>query len=172
MIGYQVQWFVIESVGKDELLFKKKKIYIIRHIYQESNKGVCLGLSNRKKHFLMQMCSVGQPQQHTAEAGKGNSHPEAKAKTDKESIFDFSAPWRSLLPQHGFRLTRIATNLNRASMGIKGSHVALGKLYTGEMLPLFAFQIEAFVKGKEKLWGSPRHLIMLCFFTCSRFAAF
>lgn len=58
------------SVGKDELLFKKK---IIRQIYQESNKGVCLGLSNRQKRFLMQMCLVGQPQEHTAEPGKGNS---------------------------------------------------------------------------------------------------
>lgn len=90
----------------------------------------------------------------------------------RKIFFDFSAPWRSLLPQHGFRLTRISTNLHRASVGIKGSHIPTGQLRTGEMLPLFAFQTEALVRGKEKLCRSPRHLITLCFFTCSRFAAF
>lgn len=57
-------------------------------------------------------------------------------------------------------------------MGIKGSHIPMGQLRTGEMLPLFAFQIEALVRGKEKLCRSPRHLITLCLSTCSRFAAF
>lgn len=77
---------------------------------------------------------------------KGNSHLEAKAKTDKENIFDFSAPWRSLLPQHGSRLTRISTNLNRASMGIK----ALGQLCTRGDAASFCFSNRSICEGQKK----------------------